>query len=328
MWFRTFSKEKHEKLGLRQSTKQLIVALLNKQINRLLVGIFCLGALVILLGFAFFTGSFSFLRENNERFVLVFNENVYGLHEGSKVTFNGVRIGRVERFFLGDQLKEGPVPIQVEINRKLVSRHMVEIGNEIFEANGNFKKSVVPRLVGQLSQESFVTGILYINLTTVETELNQKDVRTLHGFPEIRTKGSIFAELSESINFEKLSKQLNELMVVATLRLKELDTKIISAEFSQTNIALRKLMAELNESYIPLGHSLTKTSHRVQDSLLKINQLASNLDLLLQPNSEFRYELDDTLRDVSNMAKSLKSLADLIERNPQAFIIGKPRPEE
>jgi len=28
------------------------------------------------------------------------------------------------------------------------------------------------------------------------------------------------------------------------------------------------------------------------------------------------------------MAKSLKSLADLIERNPQAFIIGKPRPEE
>ena len=162
----------------------------------------------------------------------------------------------------------------------------------------------------------------------METELNQKDVRTLHGFPEIRTKGSIFAELSESLNFEKLSKQLNELMVVATLRLKELDTKIISAEFSQTNIALRKLMAELNESYIPLGYSLTKTSHRVQDSLLKIDQLASNLDLLLQPNSEFRYELDDTLRDVSNMAKSLKSLADLIESNPQAFIIGKPRPEE
>ena len=105
MRFRTFSKEKHQKLGLRQSTKPLIVALLNKQINRLLVGIFCLGALAILLGFAFFTGSFSFLRENNERFVLVFNENVYGLHEGSKVTFNGVRIGRVERFFLGDQLK-------------------------------------------------------------------------------------------------------------------------------------------------------------------------------------------------------------------------------
>ena len=107
MRFRTFSKEKHQKLGLRQSTKPLIVALLNKQINRLLVGIFCLGALVILLGFAFYR-KFFFLRENNERFVLVFNENVYGLHEGSKVTFNGVRIGRVERFFLGDQLKEGP----------------------------------------------------------------------------------------------------------------------------------------------------------------------------------------------------------------------------
>ena len=115
---------------------------MNKQINRILVGIFCFGALAILLGFAFFTGNLSFLREYNERFVLVFNENVYGLHEGSKVTFNGVRIGRVERFFLGEAVKEGPVPVQIEINRKLVSRHMVEIGNEIFEPNGDFKKSI------------------------------------------------------------------------------------------------------------------------------------------------------------------------------------------
>ena len=66
-----------------------------------------MGALAILLGFAFFTGSFLFLRENNERFVLVFNENVYGLHEGSKVTFNGVRIGRVERFFLRINFERG-----------------------------------------------------------------------------------------------------------------------------------------------------------------------------------------------------------------------------
>ena len=47
------------------------------------------------------------------------------------MTFNGVKIGRVERFFIGDALEEGPVPVMIEINRKLVDRHRVEMGNEV-----------------------------------------------------------------------------------------------------------------------------------------------------------------------------------------------------
>ena len=87
-----------------------------------------------------FLGGFSSFRNQNERFVLVFHENMYGLYEGGKVTLNGVRIGRVERFFLGDALEDAPVPVLVEINKKLVSRHMVEAGNEIFDEEGNFKR--------------------------------------------------------------------------------------------------------------------------------------------------------------------------------------------
>ena len=134
--------------------------------NRLLVGSFTVGAIIILIGFTIFTGGFSSFRNQNERFVLVFHENMYGLYEGGKVTLNGVRIGRVERFFLGDALEDAPVPVLVEINRKLVQRHMLNTGNKIFDDEGKFKKDIIPTLVGQLIQESFVTGILYINLTT------------------------------------------------------------------------------------------------------------------------------------------------------------------
>ena len=65
---------------------------------------------------------------------------MYGLYEGGKVTLNGVRIGRVERFFLGDAVEDGPVPVLIEINRKLVLRHMVESGNEIFDQEGLFRR--------------------------------------------------------------------------------------------------------------------------------------------------------------------------------------------
>jgi len=297
--------------------------------NHALVGIFSLGALVVLLGFTVFTGGFSSLRDENERFVMVFHENVYGLHEGGKVTLNGVRIGRVERFFIGDALEKGPVPVQVEINRKLVLRHMVEQKNEIFDEDGKFKKNIVPRLMGQLIQESFVTGILYVNLTTVdEPGDDPENPNVLHGLREIRTKDSIFAELSESINLEKLSKQISKLMETATDKLEKLDVETLGNDFSATNIELQAFLKDFSKAYVPLGPSLTAASKEAKDALVKVSVLSDRLKEMLDPASDFRFGFADTLREIAAMAKSLKSLADLLERNPQAFIRGKPNSQE
>jgi len=260
---------------------------------------------------------------------MVFHENVYGLHEGGKVTLNGVRIGRVERFFIGDALEKGPVPVQVEINRKLVLRHMVEQKNEIFQEDGKFKKDIVPRLMGQLIQESFVTGILYVNLTTVdEPGDDPENPNLLHGLREIRTKDSIFAELSESINLEKLSKQISNLMETATNKLEELDVETLGSNFSATNIELQTFLKDFSKAYVPLGPSLTETSKEAKDALVKLAALSDRMKEMLDPASDFRFGFSDTLREIAAMAKSLKSLADLLERNPQAFLRGKPNPQE
>ena len=110
------------------------------------------------------------------------------------------------RGFRGDALEEGPVPVMIEINRKLVDRHRVEVGNEIFNNDGSFKDEILPFLVGQLVQEKFYHfGILYINLVTdFDYSENNGTLQQLYGYPLIRSKGSIFAELSETINLEKL----------------------------------------------------------------------------------------------------------------------------
>jgi len=297
--------------------------------NQALVGIFSLGAIILLIGFGVFTGGFSSLRDENERFVLVFHENVYGLHEGGKVTLNGVRIGRVERFFIGDALEKGPVPVLVEINRKLVMRHMVEQKNEIFQADGRFKKEIIPRLMGQLVQESFVTGILYVNLTTEnEPGDDPSNANTLYGFTEIRTKDSIFAELSESINLEQLSKQMSKLMETATVKLEELDVATLGSDFSATNTELQSFLKDFSKAYMALGPSLTETSDEAKQTLAKVSEVSVRLKEILDPDSDFRFGFSDTMREIAAMAKSLKTLADLLERNPQAFLRGKPNSKE
>ena len=294
--------------------------------NRLLVGSFTVGAIIILIGFTIFTGGFSSFRNQNERFVLVFHENMYGLYEGGKVTLNGVRIGRVERFFLGDALEDAPVPVLVEINRKLVQRHMLNTGNKIFDDEGKFKEDIIPTLVGQLIQESFVTGILYINLTTETSITNEfsETNGTLYGYKALRTKGSIFAELSEKINFDKLSKQVSKVLDVSIERLDEIDFMKLQSEWSQTNDAIRLFLDETLENYSDLGPELTTASKEATTTLKEISQLSRSLNSLVRSDSDFTFQFSNTMRDVSLMSKSLKRLADLLERNPQAFLIGKP----
>ena len=293
-------------------------------INSTLVGAFTIGGALIFAGFLFFTGGLSSWRDGNEKFVVVFNENVFGLNEGGKVTFNGVKIGRVERFFIGDALKDGPVPVMIEINRKLVNRHRVIVGNEIFDEDGSFKTNTLPLLVGQLVQESFVTGILYINLTTDSLNVDTNStLSSLHGYPLIRSKGSIFAELSESINLEKLSKQISEFLETGTNQLKNLH----SAELRDSFLALanntNSFLNDFSKEVLPLGKNVGSTSDQIRNSFKNLDIVNQRIQDAMAPDSDLRFGAINALHDLSEMSKSLKGLADLLERNPQALIRGK-----
>ena len=295
--------------------------------NSALVGVFTIGGFTILLGFIIFSGGLSKWRNDNEKFVLVFNENVFGLYEGGKVTFNGVKIGRVERFFLGEAYESSPVPVLIEINRDLVKRHMILSGSEVFNENGSFKEEVVPRLVGQLVQESFVTGILYVNLNIERTVVvPEQNLSVVHGHRLLRSKSSIFAELSESINLEKLSKQVSQLIEVATVQLNDLNSSELSTSMIDLSASIQVSLGRILDNYLELGPSLTSTSEQAQETLSNISALTTNLNDMLLPESDVRYGMVSALRDISSMSKSLKNLADLLERNPQAFLQGKLPP--
>jgi paraquat-inducible protein B len=297
--------------------------------NSTLVGAFTLGGAMIFLGFLFFTGGLSSWRDNNEKFVIVFNENVFGLNEGGKVTFNGVKIGSVQRFFIGDALDDGPVPVMIEINRKLVDRHRVSVGNEVFEEDGSFKSEILPYLVGQLVQESFVTGILYINLITdfEQVESNESQ-QHLYGYPQIRSKGSIFAELSESINLEKLSKQISEFLDTATLQLNNLHTDELRDSFLALSKNTNQFLDDFSKKFLPLGNNLGSTSNQIRKSFENLDLVNQRINDALAPDSDLRFGAVNAMHDLSEMSKSLKSLSDLLERNPQALIRGKINTED
>ena len=67
--------------------------------NSVIVGIFSTGAAFLFLVFLFLLVKFPVLVKKTKSLFLVFDENVFGLNEGGKVALNGIRVGRVKRFF-------------------------------------------------------------------------------------------------------------------------------------------------------------------------------------------------------------------------------------
>jgi hypothetical protein len=121
-----------------------------------------------------------------------------------------------------------------------------------------------------------------------------------------------------------MSTQISLLLDVATKRLNEIDLLTIQADFANSNQVFRDFLNVFTQNYSSLGPNLSETSVQAKVTLNDISKLSKAVNLMVQPDSDIRFQFSDTLRDVSLMSKSLKRLADLLERNPQAFLIGKP----
>ena len=65
------------------------------------------------------------------------------------------------------------------------------------------------------------------------------------------------------------------------------------------------------------------TSEQVRESFKKLDIVNQRMQEVMAPDSDLRFGAVNALHDLSEMSKSLKSLADLLERNPQALIRGK-----
>jgi paraquat-inducible protein B len=53
-----------------------------------------------------------------------------------------------------------------------------------------------------------------------------------------------------------------------------------------------------------------------------------NAKSLTDPDSPTFYEINKTLKEVASAARSLRLLANYVERNPRALLFGKPAPKE
>ncbi len=311
---------------------------MGRKVSPTLIGAFVVGGLALaVVGVAVF-GSGRLFRDTQE-FVLYFDRSVNGLRVGAPVKFKGVEVGAVARIelSLSHRLRrpgEVHIPVVIEVD----AERLTERGARVELTPAWLAGAIQEGLRGQLATESFVTGVLYLELDyhpgspvtlEQEPEVHIPEIPTLPtALEQVQTKASeIIAKLGQ-VDFQRLGQSLTEAVDGVNQLVNSPDVKKAVAALDEAvqNLeegaaAVRLLATDVRASVGPLGKSLQATSAEAEAALADVRSL-------VEPGAPLRYQLSDTLTQLAEAARALRALAETLERDPSAIVRGKPIPRD
>ncbi|MEJ2033338.1 MAG: MlaD family protein [Deltaproteobacteria bacterium] len=327
---------------------------MSKKANKTLIGIFVLGAGALLFVAILVFGSGKFF-EKRPTYVLFFEGSLKGLNVGSPVAFRGIRVGEVTSIDVLLDRKRGKIliPVYIELNPNRFTVVGEAKKPKVLGERG--RQKLIDRLVkegmrAQLQMQSMVSGQLLINLAFFP----DKPVRLVGAEPQYIEVPTVPTDLQEiGKTLEKVMARLQripfeKLMASLTGAAEGLDKMVNTPEaqkslqtLNQTLADLQVLVKNVNAQVDPLAGSLEETSkaarvtlHQTAVSLQSTSKAAiaaldqarrtfAKTEGLAEGDSSLGYQLNLTLEELSAAAASLRTLADTLERRPDALLRGK-----
>jgi paraquat-inducible protein B len=101
------------------------------------------------------------------------------------------------------------------------------------------------------------------------------------------------------------------------------DARGLISRMDQTAQKTSRLMDDLSDKMAPIAETFTAVLETAQASLDQAHQTLRTIQVAVAQTDPLQYQLGEALTDMSAAARSIRVLADYIERNPAAFLRGK-----
>jgi len=339
---------------------------MSKRANPTAVGAFVLAALaLVVVGIVVLGGLQLFKKE--WPFVMFFEGSLTGLDEGSPVVIRGVKIGTVSRIRLfatapgqepligvyvnidpsllpkggevqgekrelaiADLIKQG-LRAQLQTQSLLTGQLLVYLDffpdfPAVFARRDPTVQEIptIPTTLARLQArlEALLDTIGKVNLNELTVAMTEalRSTRALVNSPEVKS-----AIVSANQTLQSADVALKN----ADHVIKGLDTKIdtLSAQADATLGDVRRLIGDAQKSVAKLDAQIEPLSASIQGAGDSARQTLRSVDKAVDGDSPLGYELVRALRDVADAARSLKALADYLERHPDSLLRGKGGPE-
>lgn len=316
------------------------------------IGAFIVGAiLLVFIALLFFSGGQLF--SHKERVVMYFEESVQGLQIGAPIKLKGVVLGEITDIqinFPSDDTNGGgngkniATTVTADLALQRISRKGIRVDR------GFFEDAIGKGLRAQLNYQSFLTGLLYVELDFFP-DTTPKLYNLQDDYLEIPTASTAFEEISKNLqemnikglidNLDKLAVQINKIAhsgaieqtlvsvktaadsVTLTSNTLNQEVVTISKNLNRTNTELNQLLITLNQQAPVLAGNINASLMDLQKSLTQFSKAAEGINQSFSEDAPLVNQLTTTLEDVSRSANAFRSLSETLEQQPEALLRGK-----
>jgi len=316
--------------------------------NHYKLGLFVIVGFAVAIAAALVLGVAS-TRNQTIKYHSFFNESVQGLELGSPVKFRGVSIGHVSAIEIAPDHRMVDVVSELDV----VDIKRLGLAEAGHKEKGHERFSIPPDLRAQLGSQG-ITGVKFIAIDFFDVKGNPPPTLP---FPVDRdryipTAPSMMKNLEDTITraMDRLPEMVDAVVMImgrvdrmlATLEKEDVAGKAASTlgHADQVMTTMQTTLARIDRAN--LGEKAAGTLGDLQLAVNKMNKVLDRLDgeggLLAsaqQMTAAFgelgrsgrgtQRDLEGTLRDVSEAAEAIRSLADALERDPDMLLKGKSK---
>ena len=259
---------------------------------------------------------------NGVPFLVRFRDTVGGLKPGAPVHVRGMQMGAVRevRITFDPATASFDIPVVIELDP-------TPFKGEATDADANQVQDAVAAMVrkglrADLAPANLIPGELGVMLE-LQPEATPAELRHGEGgLLEIPTTGMPFEPLTTKL--ERVAARISALPLEQTVA--QMNSLIAAVRRSIEDPELRRLLtnlAETSEALTPAARRLDPTLRAATDMAARASAALAEARLLLEQSGALPQELDGALGEFTNFARSLRMLAEMLERQPQALLLGK-----
>ena len=268
------------------------------------------------------------------RLIAYFADSVRGISAGSDVTIHGLTVGRVldVRLMYDAAAHKILAPVRFEVEPERV----LGIGS----------KKVFPTdaaAVDAMLKAGFRVGLQSVSLLTGEQALALELVRDAPpaevamegdafvlpttasgGFAGLEAGAATLLNHVNEIPFAQIGQNLAGILRSLDSATQGPELKQAVAELTSTLTAVQDLARKLDAGVGPAAKQLPEVTAQLGRTLANADKLVQSVDNAYGDNTKFSRDLERTMAQLNDALRSVRALADLLTRHPEALIKGRP----
>lgn len=261
-----------------------------------------------------------------------FPGSVDGLAIGAPVTFKGIKIGEVTGIALKYQPELDTIAIPVTFF--IEPQRIGNVGAVAADRGplANLTMLVAKGLRAQLKSSNLLTGQMAVAID-IEPDAPPALLRVENGVFVIPTTEGGLAGITKSVNdllskinrlpFEQLGKTLNQTLASVDSLASGPELQSAVKALQGTLVAVQDVARRLDAGLSPALRRLPDIAAGLETTINRTGKLVSGIDAGYGAGSAVNRDLARILVELNDTARSIRVLADLLTRHPEALVRGR-----